>query len=497
MAKVFIVGAGIGGLEYLTIKAHRILTQAQALIYDALAEPSLLSLVPENCQIIAVGKRGGQESIAQSEINKILLAACQTYTTIVRLKSGDPMIFGRIVSEAVALAEAGFEFEIVSGISSAIAAPMLAGIPLTDVDLSPCFTVLSGHDLEILPWSALGQMPTLVILMGTVNLANILEKLKPFKPFDTPIALVQWAGRPHQKVWVGTLANILATLPHQVSPAVIVIGAVVNYHKSLMPAYHLPLRGKRILITRAAEQSSKFRQLLEIEGAAVTEMPTLVITPPSSYHALDQAIAQLQTYDWLILTSANAVQFFWQRLRDHHHCDSRRLHHLKIAVVGKKTAEALKSHGIVPDLIPPNFIADSLAQVFPHRPNLRILFPRVESGGREILITELTARGAEVDAVPVYESQCPHTIDETAWRSLQSQQIDIITFASSKTVTHFFQLMTQLVSPAQLTEILEPVKIAAIGTQTSQTSQKLLGRTDIEASEFTLEGLVQALIKGA
>lgn len=492
MGKVFIVGAGIGGIADLTVRGHKILQQAEVVIYDALVDATLLSLVPQTCQLICVAKRGGQESITQSEINQILVQSCQEHAIVVRLKSGDPMIFGRLVPELITLQDAGYEFEIIPGISSAIAAPMLAGIPLTDVELSPCFTVLTGHDLETLPWQALGQIPTLVILMGTAKLEQLLAKLRIHKAPDTKIALIQWAGRPIQKIWTGTLGDILAKLPQQIAPAVIVVGEVVNYHQRF---YHVPrgLTGKRILVTRASEQSSKLRDLLENAGASVMEMPTLVITPPSNWHQLDQAIAQLKTYDWLVLTSANAVNYFFQRLH-RYHLDSRSLHQLKIAVVGQKTAEVLHCHGIIADLVPPDFIADSLGQVFPDCNNLHILFPRVESGGREVLISELTAKGATVDAVAAYESKCPERIDESVWRSLQNRQIDILTFGSAKTVKHFYQLVTQVSAPEQLLDILETVQIAAIGPQTALACQEWLGKVDITASEFTLEGLVRALI---
>ncbi len=494
MGKVFIVGAGIGGVEYLTLKAHAILTQAEVLIYDALADTKLLELVPKTCKLINVGKRGGQESITQSEINQILIEEYQRDRQVVRLKSGDPMIFGRTVSEVTALHAANCEFEIIAGISSAIAAPMLAGIPVTDSDLSPCFTVLTGHDLEILPWEGLGQMPTLVILMGTANLANLLKKIEIYKNGETAIAIIQWAGRPNQQIWTGTLGDIQLKIPTQLSPAVIVVGDVVKYHEWIYkPIKRKPLAGKRILVTRAIGQSSQFRQLLENVGAEVIEMPTLEILPPDSWELLDRAIAQLQDYNWLILTSANAVESFFQRLHTHN-LDSRSLSKLKIAVVGRKTAESLSQQGIIPDLIPPDFIADALAASFPDCKGLKILFPRVQSGGREVLISELEQKGAKVNAVPAYESGCPKEIDELALRSLQNHQIDILTFASSKTVKYFHQLLAQIESPEVWMLWLSSVQIASIGTQTSNTCRELLGRVDIEATEFTLEGLKEAII---
>ncbi|MEE3715280.1 uroporphyrinogen-III C-methyltransferase [Tumidithrix elongata RA019] len=526
LGKVFIVGAGIGGVEYLTVKAHQLLSQADAIVYDALADESLLQLTSPSCLLISVGKRGGQASIRQADINQILIEQCQQGKQIVRLKSGDPWVFGRSVAEIQALYEAKCEFELVPGISSAIAAPLLAGIPLTDTESSPCFAVMTGHDLELLPWQALHQMPTLVILMGTLNLRQILDKLLVGKVAETPIAIVQWCGRPEQQIWIGTLADILTKLPDRsLSPAVIVVGDVVQYHtwifrqnpfkQTMMqeneklnindmpmemqtPQKSLPLLGKRILVTRAAGQSSQFTEMLTSQGAEVLEMPTLAILPPTSWSDLDSAIANLENYDWLILTSANAVESFFERLR-HAGKDSRSLHKLKLAVVGQKTADILGKYGIAPDLIPPNFIADALIETFlekfPTIEGTRILFPRVQSGGREILIEQFKQQGAAIDAVPAYESGCPREIDPLALQAIQTQKIDVITFASSKTVKHFCQLLSGVASIEVWQSWLLPMRIASIGPQTSLTCRELLGRIDCEAEEYTLEGLTAAITK--
>ncbi len=249
-----------------------------------------------------------------------------------------------------------------------------------------------------------------------------------------------------------------------------------------------PLFETTILVTRSAGQSSQFRQLLEAEGATVIEMPTLVIKPPSTWEPLDQAITQLHTFDWLILTSANGVEFFCERLFQQGKNTSD-LAAVKIAVVGKKTAATLKQKGLKPDLIPADFVADALVEEFPESlMNKRILFPRVETGGREILVQELTAKGAEVVEVPAYESGCPEQIDADVLAALQQQNIDIITFASSKTVKNF----CDLIQPFQIH--LDRVCIASIGPQTSESCQQCLGRYDIQATEYTLEGLTQSII---
>jgi uroporphyrinogen-III synthase len=259
---------------------------------------------------------------------------------------------------------------------------------------------------------------------------------------------------------------------------------------------HLPLAGKTILVTRSLGQSNQFSDRLTAAGAKVIEMPALEIGPPSSWAALDQAIANLSSFDWLILTSTNGVDYFFSRLRTagHHSHD---LTGVKIAVVGEKTAQSLKTQNIHPDFIPPNFVADSLVENFPEPlPGKKILFPRVESGGREVLVKELTAKGAEVVEVPAYESCCPRSIPPAAEFALLNRNIDVITFASSKTVQFFCQLATNLL-PQPPATYLQNICIASIGPQTSKTCQTLFGRVDVEAQEYTLEGLTQALIKWA
>ena len=514
--KVFIVGAGIGGVEFLTVRARDLIGAAEVIISDALVDRTLLDLAPENCDRIIAGKRGGQESIKQAEINQMLVEYCLQGKRVVRLKSGDPWIFGRSLPEILALQSANCEWEVVAGISSAIAAPMLAGIPLTEVKASSCFAVMTGHDLDRLPWEAIAQIPTLVILMGTNNLERLLEKVQAGKSSDTKIAIVRWCGRADQQVWTGTLKDIQAKLPEgSLSPSVIIIGEVVKFHEQLshqcsqslenfeqqvdLEKEKLALQGKTILVTRAAGQASQFTDLLTSQGAKVIEMPTLAIFPPSSWQMLDHAIANLSSYDWLILTSANAVESFFGRLRESGQ-DSRALHSLKVAVVGRKTAEVLANYGISPDLVPTDFVADALVDAFLAIPNhvltdKKMLFPRVESGGREILVEQLQQHGAIIDAIPAYESGCPEAIDPVALAAIQNQSLDVIAFASSKTVKHFCQLLDRVESQEPWRSWITKIKIASIGPQTTKTCYELLGRVDCEALEYTLDGLAEAIGK--
>lgn len=498
---VYLVGAGLGDINYLTVQGQKFLDQAEVLLYDALVDCQLVQLVPDSCLKLDVGKRGGRASTSQTEINRLLVSYCLQGKQVVRLKSGDPFIFGRAIPEIEALQAAGCPWSIIPGISSSIAAPLLAGIPLTEKDLSRCFTVLTGHQPDLLDWEALARIDTLVILMGGRSLAKIVQNLRDYGRYsEEPVAIIKNCSRPQQQIFRGTLTDIVEkTRGMSLSPAVIIIGKVValadRFQQS--PSSSLPLTGKNVLMTRSAEQSSKFRDLLQQKGANILEMPALEIMPPSSWADLDKAIANLASFDWLILTSANGVNYFCDRLANQGK-DARTLAGIKIAVVGKKTAASLQQKNLQPDFIPPDFVADSLVANFPEElTQQKILFPRVETGGREVLVKELTAKGAEVVEVAAYQSSCPQNIDSNSWQALQDKQIDIITFASSKTVKNFAQLIEQelnnLNNHLTLQSILNNVCIASIGPQTSKTCQELFGRVDIEAKEYTLEGLTNAI----
>ena len=496
--KVYLVGAGVGDRNYLTIGAEELLSSAEVLIYDALVDKSLLNLVPLNCLQIAVGKRGGQASTPQREINQLLVKYCLQGKRVVRLKSGDPYVFGRANEEIAALSQANCNYALIPGISSTLAAPLLAGIPLTDKHLSRGYMVLSGHQLEVFDWSAIAKIDTLVVLMGGRTLPQIIEKLwQNQRSPREPIAIIRHCGRPQQQIFWGTLTDIVEkTQSISLSPAVIVIGKVVQLSNQNPLSPPLPLLNKTVLVTRAAEQSSKFSTLLREQGATVVEMPALLITSPSDWTALDQAIANLPQFHWLILTSANGVNYFCDRLYQLGY-DTRALGKTKIAVVGRKTAAALRERKLNPDFIPPNYVADSLVEHFPAAlAGQKILFPRVESGGRAVLVRELTRKVDEVVEVAAYQSQCPVQIDKLAWQYLSQKQIDIITFASSKTVKNFSQLIQQQKlseMDANHEHLLEDVCLASIGPQTSKTCHELLGRVDLEAAEYTLEGLVTAI----
>jgi len=564
VGKVYLVGSGPGDAAYLTLQAREILARAEVLIYDALVDGDLIDLVPDTCLKLDVGKRGGQPSTPQSEINRLIVEHCQQGKQVVRLKNGDPFIFGRAQSEIGALRKANCVFEIIPGLSSALVAPLMAGIPLTDPQLSRSFTVVTAHDPDGLDWVSLAKLDTLVFLMGGRTLPEIVRRLRGHgRSPTTPVAIIRYAGRPEQQIWDGTLNTILdKTAGEALAPCVVVIGEVVKLrayvgeqgprwraevkgqraeakrafsemqhqdgegvrrkqeedlansptphsplptpidspdpfsptpHSPLpTPATPLPLADKTILVTRAASQSRQFTDLLAAQGARVIEMPTLEIGPPSSWRDLDRAIARIDDFDWLILTSTNAVDYFFERLEV---VTGERAFYsnIKIAVVGEKTAQRLIRMGIQPDFVPPNFVADSLVANFPEPlGGLRVLFPRVESGGREVLVKEFTSQGAKVREVAAYESRCPDAIAPQALKALQTGNVDVVTFASSKTVKHFCQLLQQVDDHWQ--RWLKGIAISSIGPQTSQACETLLGRVDVEAVEYTLDGLTDAII---
>ncbi|MBX2865818.1 MAG: uroporphyrinogen-III C-methyltransferase [Leptolyngbyaceae cyanobacterium MAG.088] len=504
VGKVYLLGAGPGNIDYLTVKGQQILQQADSLIYDALIDQRLLSQLSSTCELICVGKRGGRPSTSQTDINQLLITHCQQGKQVVRLKSGDPFIFGRAASEVQALKAANCSFEVIPGMSSALVAPLLSAIPLTDPALSHGFGVFTAHNLQNLDWATLANLETLVFLMGGRHLGDICHQLTIHGQHgDTPVAVIQWASQPQQRLWQGTLLTIAQlTKGETLSPCIIVVGEVIRLREFLLPSTTADsmargtLTHKTILITRATGQSSAFTDLLHSQGATVIDMPALEICPPSSWVALDQALATLQTFDWLILTSANAVNFFLDRLLAKEY-DLRQLAHLKLAVVGKKTANVLTERGLKADFMPPNYVADALVESFPvPLAGLKLLFPRVETGGRDVLFKACLAQGAVVTEVPAYESGCPKAMASGAATALQQRQVDAVTFASSKTVRHFKQLMVAQFGDTWM-DYMDGVAIASIGPQTTKTCLEDLGRIDIEASTYTLDGLTDALVQWA
>ncbi|MFS8880089.1 uroporphyrinogen-III C-methyltransferase [Synechococcus sp. H55.11] len=496
MGKVYLVGAGLGGRDGLTQGVLEILRRAEAVWVDELVDERLLAELPPQAQ---VWRRS--EAASLQEGIRWLIQRCREGKQVVHLKAGDPLLFGRAREEVQALREAGCPFEIWPGLSSALAGPLWAGIPLTDKHLSRAFAVLTAHELEPLPWGALAQLDTLVILMGSRQRQQIAAQLVAAGiPPERAVAVIWGAGQAEQQVWVGTLAELQQGegLEPEKLPGLLVVGEVVRLRQEFLPGIPplpppAPLAGKTVLVTRSEGQSPAWRELLQAQGARVLEMPALVIQPPTSWDPLDAAIADLEKFDWLLLTSANGVQAFFERLQQQGR-DSRALHPVRVAVVGSKTAAVLAQYGIRPDLLPSEFVAEALLPIWPEPvQGQRILFPRVESGGREELVQGLRQRGAEVVEVAAYQSACPAAADPQVLEALKERQVDILTFASSKTVQHFAHLLRQAGLGPEVWD--PPVQIAAIGPKTAETCRQVLGRVDVEAQEYTLEGLLGSLVQ--
>jgi uroporphyrinogen III methyltransferase / synthase len=498
-ALVYLVGAGPGDPELITVKGVRCIAEADVLIYDYLAAGILLEHARPSCECIYVGKQGGDHTMAQEEINRLIVAKAREGKVVTRLKGGDPFIFGRGGEEAEVLSAAGVPFEIVPGVTSAIAAPAYAGIPLTHRQFTSTVAFVTGHEDPTksgsdIDWAALAKgIGTLVFLMGVKNLPHIVERLRQHgKAADTPAALVRWGTTTRQQTVTGTLDNIVmrAQSAGMRAPAIIVIGAVVRLRDSLQWFERRPLLGKRIVVTRARAQASDLVRRLSGLGAECLECPTIEVVAPESWEPLDAAIEALSSYRWLIFTSVNGVEAFFSRL-SRKGLDARALGHIRTAAIGPATAERMRGFGLNADILPKTYQAESVIEAFTAEPirGRRILLPRAKEA-RPILPDQLREMGAEVDEIPAYRTmQADEKRDELIF-NLQEKAIDMVTFTSSSTVHNFKALL-----PEHAPDLMKDVKVACIGSITAQTAAQLGFRTDIVADVFTIDGLCDAIVK--
>ncbi|MCL5669862.1 MAG: uroporphyrinogen-III C-methyltransferase [Acidobacteria bacterium] len=493
--KVYLVGAGPGDIGLLTVKGKAALERADVVIYDFLVNDSLLRYTSPACEKICVGKRPGAKSTSQESINDLIVSRAAQEKTVVRLKGGDPFIFGRGGEEAQALAKAGIAFEVVPGISSGYAAPAYAGIPLTHRDLSSSVTFLTGHEDPTKPsssidWAKHAQgVDTLVLFMGIHNLPEITAALiKGGRNANTPVAVIRWGTLAKQQTVTGTLADITAKAAAVDAPAVIVVGDVAALSNELSWFQRLPLFGKRIVVTRTREQSALLREALEELGAEAIEIPVIEIRDPQSWQPLDNAIDRLEEFDYLVFTSANGARKFLGRLQP---CgrDVRDLKGLRIGAIGPGTAAVLAATGIRADFMPREYQAEGLIECLKDDNvwGKAFLIPRAKVA-RDILPRSLQERGAHVEVVEAYETVPPQFAPGELEERLTPAP-DAVTFTSSSTVTNFLKL----IESEQLGKILEEVAIASIGPITSETVRKHSLEVSIEAAESTVSGLVQAL----
>jgi len=494
--KVYIIGAGPGDAGLITLKAVEALMTADVVIYDHLVNEELLKFAPAQARLIYAGKRGGEHTLPQDEINELLVTEALSGHTVARLKGGDPFIFGRGGEEAQKLAENRIPFEIIPGVTSAIAVPAYAGIPLTHRGFTSTVAFVTGHEdptkeKSDIDWAALAKIGTLVFLMGVKNLPQITKELmQNGKAPDTPVALIRNGSLPSQEVLTGTLSDIvvLAHANHFRPPAVIVVGDVVNLREKLRWFDNKPLFGLGVVMTRPERQTDALARLLLEQGANPIAFPTIAVAPPDDWSELDKALEQLESYHWLIFTSANGVRFFFERLRQKGK-DIRDLKGIKICCIGPATARQIEEKGIPVDLVPDEFVSEGILKAFAAMDlrGKKILLPRAAQA-RDVLPDGLKKQGAAVDVATAYQTRNSGRKKEelTAW--LDAEEVDIITFTSSSTVTNFLEIM------GRDFQLPSYVKIACIGPVTAETARKAGLPVHIEQKTYTMEGLVEALM---
>jgi uroporphyrinogen III methyltransferase/synthase len=480
--KVYLVGAGPGDAGLLTLRAAELLNRADLVALDALVSQDIAARIPKTTQVVYVGKRASAHALPQEQITQLLIDEAKKGKLVVRLKGGDPFVFGRGGEEAEELLAAGVPVEIVPGISSAIAGPAYAGIPVTHRAHATSVTLVTGHEADSgstgIQWPALAQLDgTIVFMMGFANLPSICQKLMEHgMSGDRGCAVISKATRLDQRTVTGTLGNIEALVAEAKleTPALIVVGDVVRLHETLNWFETKPLFGKRVVVTRAREQASELKRMLEESGAQVVQFPTIEIAPPASWDSLDRAITS--KHDWLVFTSTNGVASFFQRLFALGK-DVRALAGTKIAAVGQSTAEDLRARGLSPDVVPERFISTELLPLLAaDQSGICTAVIRAEEG-RDELIAELRKRGGEVDLAVAYRTiAVDRDLDEL-------HDIDIVTFTSASTVDNFF-------AKASAGRAL----LASIGPTTSEAIRRHGHEPQIEAKNATIQALHDAIV---
>ncbi|MBV8299058.1 MAG: uroporphyrinogen-III C-methyltransferase [Candidatus Eremiobacteraeota bacterium] len=490
--KVCLVGAGPGDPGLLTLKGARALAQCDTLVYDYLASPAIVALAPPDCEKIYVGKKAGAHTLSQDEITALIVRLGREGKKVVRLKGGDVFVFARGGEEAQALAEAGVPFEIVPGITSAIAAPAYAGIPVTHREHNTSFTIATGHEDPTKGFSSLdfaklaNRKATTIFLMAMGNLAGIVAQLKEHGlEGDTPVGIVHEGTKPAQEVLTATLDTVVDEVARTgiTAPAIVVIGDVVRERERIRWFDAQPLFGKRVLVTRPAHQADDFATRLWEAGAEPILAPTIAIGPPDDLDAAREAVARVRDYGWVVFTSRNGVDAFFDRLGELGR-DARAFGDVRIAAIGPKTAEALAAHGLRADLLPPTYVNEAVATELLARTNAgeRILVYRAHEA-REVLPETLRENGRVADVVAAYKTRFvddPELIAKT-------ERADIVTFTSSSTVQGFVHNVPDAAS------LLASKTVAAIGPITAQTARDAGIRVDIIANAFTVDGLMLAL----
>jgi len=492
---VYLVGAGPGDSRLLTLRAAELIEKADLVALDALVSRDIAARIPKTTEVVYVGKRASAHALPQDQINQLLVDQAKKGKTVVRLKGGDPFVFGRGGEEAEELLAAGVPVEIVPGISSSIAGPAYAGIPVTHRSYATSVTLVTAHEADSgstgIKWPALAQLDgTIVFMMGFANLPTICQKLVEHgMSAGRGAAVISKATRLDQRTVTGTLRNIEARVAEAnlETPALIVVGDVVRLHETLNWFENKPLYGKRVVVTRAREQASELKRLLEDAGAQVLQFPTIEIAPPASWDSLDRTIAA--KYDWLVFTSTNGVASFFERLFASGR-DVRSLAGTKIAAVGQSTAQDLRARGINPDVVPERFISTELLPLLAEdQKGIRTAVVRAEEG-RDELITELRKRGGEVDLAVAYRTvAADYDIDELR-ELIAKDAIDIVTFTSASTVDHFLEKLTA----DEKSRVLKQARVVSIGDTTSAAIRKHGKEPDVVAARATIPAMLNAVV---
>ncbi len=496
--KVILVGAGPGDPGLITLKAFNAIRQADVIIYDNLSNRNLLSGAKEGAEIIYAGKEAGRHTMRQDEINTLMIDKANAGLMVVRLKGGDPFIFGRGGEEAEELSKAGIEFEIIPGISSAIAVPAYAGIPLTHREYASTVTFITGHEdpqkeHSMISWKALVKSGgTLVFLMGVGRLKEICQRLmeEGMSP-DTPAAVIEKGTLPEQRCIAGSLKDISkkAESSHIMPPAIIVIGDVVQLRDKIRWFEDRPLFGKTIVVTRPKDQIEELATPLEELGARCIRFPLIEIRPIDRWEGLDRIIRRIDRYNWIIFTSVNGVKIFFDRLY-YNGFDIRELSDAKIAAIGPATAKGLRDVGIIADLIPSEHTAEGLLKEMESLDlrGLRVLLPRAKEA-REILPLELVNMGAIVDEIPLYDTVMPHINEEEFQQILTSEKIDMIIFTSSSAVKNFFYLI------GDNRDLIKGIHFACIGPICAESVYSLGIKVDLIPDRYSIPSLIESIIK--
>jgi len=495
---VYLVGAGPGDPGLVTVRGLELIKKADVIVYDNLIPNRLLQQARTDAELIYVGKQAGEHSLPQEQINQLLIEKASQKEIVVRLKGGDPFVFGRGAEEAIELVKANIKFEVVPGVSAGIAVCAYAGIPVTHRDFASDLAFITGHEDPTrvgeshIDWQSLGRWQgTLVFYMGVKNLATICDNLqKHGMAGETPAAIIHRGTTAAQRTLKATISTIadLAAEHNFAPPAIIVIGKVVDMRDQLNWFESRPLFGSRIVVTRSRAQAGELVNRLSLLGADVLEFPTIKIKPPLDGQPLRKAIHNLHRYHWIIFTSVNGVDFFFEYLNNAGH-DSRCLKGVRVCAIGPATSGRLKDFGIVADLVPPEFVAESIVSSIGQADDMKgknILLPRADIA-RVDLAEALGRMGAHVEEVIAYRTVTDESPRDEILDALQKDNIDWITFTSSSTVKNFFtQIDAALLSGRSL-------RIASIGPITSAAVKQAGLNVDVEALEYTIDGLVQAI----